>query len=99
MSVVLIALMSDAAGGHLMLLTLSLGHLSRSLLLVRYSQRFVIGIDDEDSQEACRVPVTGILTDPVMRAGPRRSLRRPGRLLRAHRQPGCEWRLTIRERR
>jgi hypothetical protein len=69
MSVVLIALMSDAAGGHLMLLTLSLGHLSRSLLLVRYSQRFVIGIDDEDSQEACRVPVTGILTDPVMRAG------------------------------
>src|SRR5262249_3068205 len=49
-------------------LTLSSRHLWRSLLLVRYSQRSVFGIDDEDGQKARRIPVTRILTDPVMRA-------------------------------
>ena len=38
-------------------------------ILVRYSQGIVFGIDDENSQEARRLPVTRILTDPVMRAG------------------------------
>lgn len=52
-----------------MLLALSPGQLSRSLLLVGYGQALVFGIDDEDSQQARRVPVTRILTDPVMRAG------------------------------
>jgi len=38
------------------------------LVLVRYRQRSVFGIDDEDSQQARRIRVTCILTDPVMRA-------------------------------
>jgi hypothetical protein len=49
-------------------LTLSPGPLLRSSLLVRYRQRVVFGIDDEDSQQARRITVTRILTDPVMRA-------------------------------
>jgi hypothetical protein len=50
MSLVFIGLMNDAAEAQLMLLTLSSGHLQRSLLLVWYKQGIVAGIDDDDSQ-------------------------------------------------
>src|SRR5262249_56093504 len=68
MGLVFIGFLIDAAGVQLMLLPLSSGALSRSLLLVRYRQGSVFGIDDEDSQQARRLCFTRILTDPVMRA-------------------------------
>jgi len=61
-------LLCEGCSEALQALTLSSGYSSRSLLLVRCGERSVFGIDDEDSQQARRIPVTRILTDPVMRA-------------------------------
>src|SRR5262249_41623608 len=68
MGLVFIGFLIDAAGAQLTFLPLSSGALSRSLLLVRYRQGSVFGIDDEDSQQARTLCLTRILTDPVMRA-------------------------------
>src|SRR5262245_48353217 len=68
MGLVFIGFLIDAARAQLMLHPLSSGALSRFLLVVRYSQGSVFGIDDEDSQQARRFCVTRILTDSVMRA-------------------------------
>src|SRR5918998_6830743 len=41
---------------------------ARFLLLVRYGEGIVLGVDDEDSQQARRFAVARVLAHPVMRA-------------------------------